>query len=363
MKKIYLLITMLSIVHIGRTQVEVTFEADMNEVEVSTDGLHLAGSFNDPDGAAGSVFPADYNGDYSNWLVTGIPMTDPDEDGVYSAVLYLNPARYEFKFFNGNSEVSSEIVPSTCTVRLDGTNNNRQIKIIIDTPVTFHACYGGCVPCGHGALRFRLDCSQMDIDLDGIPAEPVEDISSNGIHVVGDFNAFNFQANLLQDWDNDEIWECTADLGLGQLADVTFRFVNGNSESDGTEDLTGASCAVNGNRVEPVESMNAILQIHCWNACGACVPLSVEEQAWLQELSAYPVPADDLLTLNFMSEVNESVGLQLINMMGQVACTLNVVATTGRNNVQINTGILSPGIYQLTMSFGGRSLSKSLVIE
>ena len=66
-------------------QIDVTFSVDMNTTAVSSDGVHIAGSFQD-------------------WDPSTFELQDPDSDGVYSITVTLeNDSIFEYKFINGNS--------------------------------------------------------------------------------------------------------------------------------------------------------------------------------------------------------------------------------------------------------------------
>ena len=75
----------------------IIFSVDMNQETVSPNGVHLAGSFNDPN-LDGSVI----NASYPQWDPAGLEMTDGDLDGVYEVSLILfDGVSYEFKYVNG----------------------------------------------------------------------------------------------------------------------------------------------------------------------------------------------------------------------------------------------------------------------
>ncbi len=91
------------------------------EGSISTNGVHLAGSF-------------------QSWSTTKNRMYS-FETNIYETIFYVAAGTYEYKFYNGNSISNSEAVPSSCA-----TNGNRQVIVsgdIIPDPV----CYSSCVAC------------------------------------------------------------------------------------------------------------------------------------------------------------------------------------------------------------------------
>jgi hypothetical protein len=103
---------------------DITFAVNMANVAVSSNGVHLAGGF----GSYG----------YANWSPSGIVMTDPDGNGVYTAVLTLPAGQtFEYKFINGNDWPGAEGVPAECN-----TFSNR-----VYTVPTYDAMAGGAAVC------------------------------------------------------------------------------------------------------------------------------------------------------------------------------------------------------------------------
>jgi hypothetical protein len=262
MKKIYLSLLSLMVAAGAMAQTAVTFNVNMLPVGMS-DSLHVVGNFADPN--YDNVID---NADYQNWTpnaASGL-MTDDDMDLVYTATLMLQPGRYEFKFVNGNDWPFSENVPSTCTVEVNG-NSNRQMMVGTEA-TSYSVCYGECADCGQNAIRMRVDMSTVDLDADGIFAEPGEDISPLGVHVNGSFvNWTTFVP--LQDWDGNNIWETT--IVTATADPIQYKFINGNDWN--TPELienVGAPCGDGQNRLLSITDVNTVLPVFCWNSCDAC---------------------------------------------------------------------------------------------
>jgi len=277
MKKIYLSILSLMVAAGAMAQTAVTFNVNMGIVGPS-DSLHVVGNFQDP-----NYDNVPENPDYQNWTpnaASGL-MTDGDMDFVYTATLMLLPGRYEFKFVNGNSWENvvngtmtpfSESVPTTCTVEVNG-NSNRQI-MVGSAATSYSVCYGECAECGENAIRLRVDMSTVDLEPDGVFAEPGEDISPLGVHVNGSFvNWTTFVP--LQDWDNNNIWETT--ITTATADPIQYKFINGNDWA--TPELienVGAPCGDGQNRLLTITDPNTVVPVFCWNSCGPCTqPVAV----------------------------------------------------------------------------------------
>jgi hypothetical protein len=271
MKKIYLSLLSLMIAAGAMAQTAVTF--NVNSLSIgSTDVLRVVGNFQNPDYDTTTI----ENPQYSNWdpANTYGLMTDSDADGIYSVTLNLAPARYEFKFVNGNDWPFSENVPSTCTVEVNG-NSNRQIMVGAE-PTSYTVCYGECADCGQNAVRLRVDMSTTDANLDGVGGEPGGDIHPDGIHVSGSF--VNWSSFIpLQDWNGDKIWETV--IALNSADPVQYKFINGPEWGFPDESIIGACGDGGQNRQFTVTDVNTVLPAYCWSSCDPCVqPMAVTFQ-------------------------------------------------------------------------------------
>ncbi|MCB0734326.1 MAG: T9SS type A sorting domain-containing protein [Bacteroidetes bacterium] len=224
MKKGYLLIALLLVATFSFAQVSVTFQVDMSKQTVSSNGVHVAGSFQDEAGFAG------------DWDPSTAALTDGDGDGVYTLTVTL-PAdsTFQYKFVNGNAWGGDEGIPSACNV-----GGNRELKVPSSGPYSIPTvCFASCDACPTAvdtiAFTLRVDMSQQTV-------------SANGVHVAGGFGAGGY-ANwdpagiALTDGDADNVYEVTLNLPEGEYP---FKFVNGNAW--GGDEGIPSECATGGNR-------------------------------------------------------------------------------------------------------------------
>ena len=99
----------------------VRYLVDMQNLSVSTSGVHVAGDFQGWDPA-------------QTYLYSFVP-------GIYEIISYVTTGTYNYKFYNGNTSGTSETVPLACSV-----NGNREIAVTADT-VLEAICFDGCVLC------------------------------------------------------------------------------------------------------------------------------------------------------------------------------------------------------------------------
>lgn len=255
MKQIFTFCAFLGMWSIASAQIPVTFKVDMQNVDVVSDSVCVAGSF-------------------QSWTPGTTVMSDDDMDMVYEITLDLDTGHHEFKFINGDSWDFVEDVPAACQVEVTG-NDNRFLDITEDmTDAEVHVCFASCAACGMTTVRFQVDMTQEAA------------ISPNGVHVAGEFQAgtaigspWVVDGSPMSDANEDGIWELIASFdttGMGGAID--FKFINGNAWDNPNENVP-ADCGDGfGNRVLALDGDNIVLaadattgQPYCYNTCGTCV--------------------------------------------------------------------------------------------
>ncbi|MHC1775339.1 MAG: T9SS type A sorting domain-containing protein [Lentimicrobium sp.] len=211
----------------------VTFRVDMINEEVSVNGMHLAGSFN-------------------NWSYNSTQMILTGAGAVYEVTLQLEEGAFcEYKFVNGNTVQDAEVVPSGCS------NNGNRYLTVPENNLTLDAfCFGECVECGSlpefFELTFRVDMKN-------------ETVSPEGIHIAGSFQGWLPGTTAMID-EGNHVYSYS--LTLLEGSSVEYRFVNGNDASG--YEIVPAECSTNGNRFFNTISADTILPIVCFSACDTC---------------------------------------------------------------------------------------------
>ncbi len=217
--------------------VDVTFSVDMTNETVSTDGVHVAGTFN-------------------GWSSTATELLDQG-NGVYAATVTLGEGEYhEFKYLNGNAWGTDESVPPDCA-----NNNNRYLVVPSATTSLPIVCFGSCDPCTTVSdinVTFQVDMSEQIV-------------APEGVHIAGSFQGWDPAGTLMTDMGNG-IWSYSFVLQSGAYHE--YKFVNGNT-GDGYETVPGA-CSQNGNRFLTVPNADSILPSVCYASCVACNPPTVD---------------------------------------------------------------------------------------
>ena len=191
---------------------QVTFQLDASDLDVSSDGIHLAGNFNDPDGDGNEENPG-----IPWWDPSGIEMTDEDGDEIYDVTLSLIEGTYQYKFINGNDwSDQHDIFPDDDTCVEDG---NRTITITTDIVID-PVCLGLCEPC---------DLSEIVFDNYLINSSYSIITSFESDYLSGSFSNLNYNGRTViggMDLDKDGMLEIVVTDYVGHRV-IVLEFQNG----------------------------------------------------------------------------------------------------------------------------------------
>jgi len=306
----------------------VLFRVDMTLQTVNANGPHVAGSFQG------------WNPGDANTL-----MTDPDGDNIYELTLLLQPGTYQYKFVNGAAWADgNESLPADCNV-----GGNREVVVAAD-PVVEHFCYNQC------GAECVVDPDPADITFRVNMLNTTPDAA--GVWMIGGFTNPAWQAGAVQmtDADGDNVYECT--VNISGSADIQYKFMNGDVNAPVNEEGTGIiNCGIaNGvggyNRLHTRTGIAEVLNTVCFDSCVDCI-IGVQEAMALTVLNAYPVPANEFVTLSFGQVKSAPITVRVMNNLGQVVSTQFLGnLPTGNNQVRVNLEGVASGIYAIELSNG-----------
>jgi 1,4-alpha-glucan branching enzyme len=217
----------------------VSFRVDMSQQNISSNGVHVAGTFN-------------------NWNPAATLMNNLGNDIFGITLPVIEGTDIEYRFVNGNTEAGYEIVPSNCGVPASGGLYNRYLSVPEFDTTLMEVCFSNCSEClTIQSVTFKVDMSE-------------EIVGQNGVHLAGSFNAFNPNATPMTNQGND-VYFVTLDFLEDEL--ITYRFVNGNSadafetvpEECGLDDGNGTL-----NRYFTVPDVQTTLDEVCFSSCEDC---------------------------------------------------------------------------------------------
>lgn len=235
MKKIYSLVIALFAGLSLSGQYNVTIQVDMTGQTVSANGVHVAGSFQNP-----------------QWQPNTTTMTNTTGN-IYSVTVNIPAGYYEMKFINGDAWGDVESVPAPVQVELGTGNDNRWIHVMGDT--TFPAVmFSGAAPAGMKAFTTVVDMS-------------LESTLADTVSVTGSaYNpAWTPGATIMTDIKGDSTFYNITYVMPGTAAE--FKFINGTAW--GQDESVPSGCAQNNNRFATINN-DTVYGPVCFGACQSC---------------------------------------------------------------------------------------------
>ena len=317
----------------------VLFRVDMSLQTVNPNGPHVAGSFQG------------WNPGDANTL-----MLDPDGDNIYEVTVLVQPGTYNYKFVNGADwPDGNESLPADCNV-----GGNREMVVSAD-PVVEHFCYNQC------GAECIVDPAAADITFRVNMLSTAANAA--GVWMIGGFTNPAWQGGAVQmsDADGDLVYECT--VNVSGSADIQYKFVNGDVSVSANEEAAGVmNCGIdNGvggyNRIHTRTGIAEVLNTVCFDSCADCI-IGVQEAMALTVLNAYPVPANEFVTLSFGQVKSAPITVRVMNNLGQVVSTQYMGnLPTGNNQVRVNLQGVAGGIYAIELSNGIEKTAVQIAVQ
>ena len=246
MRYLFIIIFLSSNFSLAQT-VDITFSVDMSSEIISEKGVHLAGSFQD-------------------WDPSSLEMFDLDNDSIYEITVSLDSeSDYEYKFINGDSWGEDEILAWNC----GSENGNRTLTTTNVTTYLETVCYSLCYSCDFIPETIEVT---FQVDMTGF------DVSSQGVHLAGDFQGWIPSSTQMYDLDNDSIYSVT----LSVFANTSFEYKFINGDSWGEDEYVQGFCG-EGNRTLTTSNVDLTLDVICFNSCYSCdyIPTYVDVNFYL----------------------------------------------------------------------------------
>lgn len=225
----------------------VKVSVDMQNETVSSNGVHVAGSF-------------------QGWSPNTTTLTQEGSSSIYSTYTEMDEnSVVEYKFINNNDWAGAESVPAISQKghKNNGeSNDNRWVWTGAgsDTLVLPAFVFGKSAPAGQYAVRLAVDLQKE------------ASVSTDGVHIAGNIQkAAGFpewnpsatqMANLYNTNKIHEVILCVAD------GNYAYKFVNGNAW--GKDESVPSACATDNNRAISVSGADVEASKVCFGSCDAC---------------------------------------------------------------------------------------------
>lgn len=257
-----LFLTFFSVLSV-QSQVSLTFRVDMSNEEISENGVHVAGTFQNEAG-----FPSD-------WDPGTTELSDSDGDLIYELTVEVPPGTYLYKYINGSSWLEQpEDPPADCSINDGGGNYNRQVVVGdegISLPVViFNSC--------NANIRFSVNMAGQEV-------------SPEGVFVSGDFlEAAGYAENWAEpgleliDLNGNGVFELRVEVPEGAYS---FLYANGTDQ----EDFTGSCLNDSGYRTNSAGIGIPDMPTLCYETCDVCDPNISEDYTlhWWNDATFYEI--------------------------------------------------------------------------
>ncbi len=304
----------------------VTFQVDMNQVTQS---------FTTPE----------VNGLWNNWCGNCNPMTDANNDGIWTVKLPLAVGTtQEYKFSADNWAIQEQNNPAAPCTNGNTTYTNRVFTIPAQDTVLGVVCWSQCTACDVDVtLKVNMAWEKAN-----------NAISANGVHVAGDFQGWNPATTPMTDANNDGIYEVT--INVPANSSIQYKFINGNAW--GADESVPSACVVTGtwNRGATFAYEDSTLNPVCFGKCTDCMA-SIDEA--LQNVSLFPNPNRGQFQLVRM-DASTNVEVSILDLQGKVLTVAKW--NEGAESLSVDLSNFANGVYmvRLTSEEGSRTLRVSV---
>jgi len=188
--------------------------------------------------------------------------------------------------------------------------------------------------------------------------------NSDGIGSVASFNypssvASDASGNIyVADTNNNSIRKISTS---GVVSTLAGNIQSGHADGIGVlasfNGPSGVACDALGNVYVADSNNNRIRKITT-----SSIPTGILGLTSIQEISVYPIPANDQLTVAFTLENESDLKLELINIDGNRVSTVEANNISGNYKLLVNIQSLSAGLYIANICVNGLMTSKKLLI-
>ena len=219
--------------------VNVTLNLDMENVTVSDEGVHVAGSF-------------------QGWDAGATALTDDDGDGVYTVTIDMSSVADDtvyFKYINGNAWGGDEGVSDPVCGGAGGFGSDRWLAVPSEDTTLDPVCFSECIGCDESYVHFVVDASGFDI--------------TDGVRLAGSFNAWDATVDWMEDV-GDGVYKLSKAFDEESMHEYKF-VLNGTTWEDIPEDFCTVTGSEFGNRVVTVAADDMMFDpVPCFASCYAC---------------------------------------------------------------------------------------------
>jgi hypothetical protein len=331
MKKINLLFSLMFAAVVLQAQtVNVTLKVDMTGLTVSTDSVHVVGSFN-------------------GWNPTANVLTQEGTTNIYSCILAVKPSGdVEYKFMNGNAWGKEESAPMSCTT---GNSHNRIVTSgivdIVVPAVLFNQCPTS-VPVKN--ISFFVDMEGLTVD-------------TSSVHVAGNFNGWNPSFTKLTLY-SGTVYKATYPV-LASITKLEYKYVNGSSWGK-DETAQGAPCAdaTSHNRLYTMPAGDGSVKNYKFNTCTETqINVGVKNAESAFNFEVFPTISSDYINVKFESANKNEIQFNVYSISGVLVSSETMNRTESNFVKRVSVAEFSKGVYLLEVANNGSKSVKRFIVN
>ncbi len=322
---------------------EVTFQVDVNNINVSAQGIKIRGSWNN----------------FANENMTN------QGGGIWSYTrTFFVGDEITYRFSNGNANLEPGDVLGACGESVNGTIY-RSHTVAGDNETLPAVCFGSCLPCGQAVqVTFGVDMTYYLLDNPLTTVRIAGNFADIGAIGIPSWNPSNSPAFTHV---GDDVWTTTIEFPISSAGqNLEFKFLNSpdswgdchvHQECMDDED---AACKnpSNDNRLLVIPSSNEAI-CFTWESCLGCNVSGTEEAQSDVAMTVAPNPFSNRAVVTFKNSVLNGK-LTLSSVTGQVLRTYQVNGA----QVVIEKDNLAPGVYFINViTESGISTAERLIVE
>jgi hypothetical protein len=275
-------------------------------------------------------------------------MADPNNDDVWTVTLPLNQGdTIEYKFSHDNWAGQETLSPAGACTNGNTQFTNRKFVVPANDSIIPVVCWGQCTPCSGqpttANITFRVDMNNVST-------------AFTTPEINGTFNNWCGSCASMTDADNDDIWQITINMAIGDT--IEYKFSHDNWAGQESLDSTGSCTNNNGqftNRKLVIPAGDTTLAAVCWGFCEPCGIANSIEKLSKASLKVYPNPANSMINI----QINQSGLVRILDLTGRVVKAENMDA--GERILSIDD--LPKGLYFVQLNNQQGTLSQRLVVE
>ena len=239
--------------------------------------------------------------DWAGWELSKFEkLTDSNHDSIFEVTVYLpSGASYNYRYTTSNADWGGFETLGGTPCGAGPNHEDRNLVVPQTNTVLGVVCFNSCMNCGETANT----ALNLSVDMTGVG------VSSDGLHVAGNFNNWDPVSLELTDANADNIYEIS--IPVIPNLDYEYNFLNGKSLADA--EVVFGTCEFRSKRRISVLEEDLTVPLVRFGSCNAtgdpiqditiaCIGNSITEGGAGNHVNSWPVQLRDMLGEGYYTE-------------------------------------------------------------